>query len=190
LGAAKSLARPLQDSSLAWHNTHSGDFFNIILSALKGSIMPKIKGAVPKSQFALYDLTTPGLLGEFQSLTGGEQTISLITYKTIDPSGNVTNHYMPGQTTFASVKLTRPMDSYAKEVYLKMKDAMEGKLKDLRRDYSVSLNDSQGKPLVYWHLKNALPSVLSGFSFNMANESSYMDFEVTLQAESIEIVFQ
>lgn len=151
--------------------------------------MTKLKGAVPKSQFALYDLTTPGLLGEFQSLTGGEQTISLISYKTMDASGNVITHYMPGQATFAPIKLLRPMDSYAKEVYMKMKDALEGKLKDLRRDYSVSMNDAQGKPLVYWHLKNALPSAINGFSFNMATESNYTDFEITLQAEVIEIEF-
>lgn len=153
--------------------------------------MSPLKGPVPKSQFALYDLTVPkpGLLGEFQSLTGGEQTISLVAYKTMDASGNVTTHYMPGQTTFAPIKLLRPMDAYAKEVYLKMKDAIEGKLKDVRRDYSVSMNDAQGQPLVYWHLRNAVPSVVSGFSFNMTTESNYTDFEITLQAERIEIEF-
>jgi phage tail-like protein len=151
--------------------------------------MNRFRDAVPKSQFALYDLITPGPLGEFQTLTGGEQTISLVTYKTIDASGNVATHFMPGQTTFAPVKLLRPMDSYAKEVYLKMKDAIGGKLKDVRRDYSVSMNDALGKPLVYWHLRNAIPSTVSGFSFNMTTESNYTDFEITLQAESIEIEF-
>jgi phage tail-like protein len=151
--------------------------------------MPRLQGAVPKSQFALYDVSKPGLLGEFQSLTGGEQTISLVSYKTVDASGNVTTHYMPGQTSFAPVKLLRPMDSYAREVYLKVKDAIDGRLKDIRRDYSVSMNDGQGKPLVYWHLRNAVPSVISGFSFNMTTESSYTDFEITFQAERIEIEF-
>jgi phage tail-like protein len=153
--------------------------------------MSPLKGAVPSSQFKLYDLTTPipGLLGEFESLTGGEQTVSLVAYKTMDPSGTVTTHHMPGQTTFAPIKLVRPMDAHAREVYRKMKDAIAGKLKDVRRDYSVSMNDAQGNPLVFWHLRNAVPSIVSGFSFNMATESNYTHFEITLQAERIEVEF-
>jgi phage tail-like protein len=153
--------------------------------------MSLLKGAVPSSQFQLYDLTTskPGLLGEFESLTGGEQTISLVTYKTMDASGNVTTHHMPGQTTFAPVKLVRPMDAHAIEVYQKMKDTIDGKLKNVRRDYSVSINDAHGNALVTWHLRNAIPSVVSGFSFNMATESNYTHFEITLQAEQIDVDF-
>lgn len=151
--------------------------------------MLKYIHAVPKSQFALYDLTLSGLLGEFTSLTGGEQSISLITYKTIDSSGNVITHSMPGQTTYAPIKLLRPMDFFAIGVYMKMKDAIEGKVKNVRRDYSVSMNDARGRPLVFWHLKNTVPSVLSGFSFDMAAESGYTEFELTLQAESIEMMF-
>lgn len=152
-----------------------------------------IKGATPKAQFALYDVVAhkPALkaFAEFQALTGGEQTISLVSYKVSDPLGNVTTRFMPGQTTFAPVKLLRPMDAYAKEIYLKMRAAIDGNLKDLRRDYSVSMNDANGNPLVYWHLLNALPSMLGGFSFNMTTESSYTDFEVTLQAEDIVVEF-
>lgn len=144
--------------------------------------------AIPKGQFALYDLSLTGLLGEFQSLTGGEQTVSLVNYKTMDSLGNVVNHYMPGQTAFAPVKLVRPMDLYALNVYRKMRDMIEGKLKNVRRDYSVSMNSARGIPLVFWHLKNAVPSAVSGFGFNMTDSNGYTDFEITLQAETIEIV--
>ncbi len=152
-----------------------------------------IQGAIPKAQFSLYDVVAhkpaAKAFAEFQALTGGEQTISLVTYKTSDSLGNVIAHYMPGQTTFAPVKLLRPMDAYSKEIYVKMKAAIDGNLKDIRRDYSVSMNDSIGKPLVFWHLLNALPSMLGGFSFNMTTESNYTDFEVTLQAEEIVVEF-
>ena len=152
-----------------------------------------IEGAVPKAQFSLYDVVAhkpaAKAFAEFQALTGGEQTVSLVTYKTSDSLGNVTTHYMPGQTAFAPVKLLRPMDAYAKEIYLKMKAAIDGNLKDLRRDYSVSMNNAIGKPLVFWHLINAVPSKLGGFSFNMTTESNYTDFEISLQAEIIVVEF-
>ena len=155
--------------------------------------MTQITGAIPKSQFSLYDVVKPSpatkAFAEFTSLTGGEQKISLVTYNTSDPLGNVTTHYMPGQTTFAPVQLLRPMDAYAAELYLKLKASIDGNLKDLRRDYSVSMNDANGNPLVFWHLINAIPSMLDGFMFNMRTENNYTDFEITLQAENILIEF-
>ena len=151
------------------------------------------EAGISPSQFSLYDVVKgkpeKRAFAEFQTLTGGDQKISLVTYNVMDSLGNVTTRYMPGQTTFAPVVLLRPMDAFAKQIYEKIKAAKDGKLKTLRRDYSVSMNDSLGKPLVYWHLKNALPSVLDGFMFNMRTESSYTDFEVTFQAEYIEVEF-
>lgn len=145
----------------------------------------------PKSQYSLYEMLerTPKLLGEFDMLTGGEQVISPISYKVIDPSGNVTTRSMPGQTTFTPISLLRPMDLGAQEVYEKFSDAISGKLKEVRKNYSVSMNDSQGKPVVWWHLYNAVPVKVSGFDFNMKTESVYTDFTIDIQAEFIEIKF-
>jgi phage tail-like protein len=151
--------------------------------------------------FTLYDVldenfTNTRALANFSALTGGDQKISLVTYNVIDPKGNVTTKSMPGQTTFAPVVLLRPMDAYANSLNDKLKDAIQGKLQTLRKNYSVvmfnveTVGDARvATPAVYWHLINAIPSVLDGFSFNARTESNYVDFEITLQAESIEVVF-
>jgi hypothetical protein len=97
---------------------------------------------------------------------------------------------MPGQTTFAPVVLLRPMDKACEELYkTKFRPSVDGKLKTLRRDYSVSMNDAQANPVVWWHLINAVPTVLDGFMFNMRTENNYTDFEISFQAEDILIEF-
>jgi len=146
----------------------------------------------PVSQFTLYDILDGkpnAVIAEFDTLTGGDQTISLVTYNISDDKGNVTTRFMPGQTTFSPVVLLRAMDMGSIGMYKKLRAAIDGKLKSLRRDYSVSMNDSQGNAVVWWHLKNALPTVLDGFMFNMRTENNYTDFELTIQAEFIEVEF-
>jgi phage tail-like protein len=145
----------------------------------------------PKYQYSLYELVdrSKQLMAIFDQLTGGEQTISTVSYNVIDANGNVTTRYMPGQTSFSPVSLLRSMDEGSREVYAKFVDAVSGKLKSLRKNYSVSMNDSQGKPLVWWHLYNAIPIKISGFDFNMRTENTYTDFIIDLQAEYIEIIF-
>lgn len=152
-----------------------------------------INGPIPKAQFSLYDMISPApgtrSFGEFTTLTGGDQKISLVTYNVISPEGGVTTRSMPGQTTFEPIQLLRPMDAYAEQVYKKLRAAISGELKDLRRDYSVSMNDEVGNPLVIWNLYNAVPSMLDGFMFNMTTENNYTDFEISIIAEDIELIF-
>lgn len=145
----------------------------------------------PKSQYTLYEMVEDAhpVLGAFDSLTGGDQVISMVKYNVMDDHGNVTTKFIPGQTTFEPVQLLRAMDAVAEKVYLKFADAVAGKLKPLKRNYSVSMNDSNATPLVWWHLYNALPTKVSGFDFNMTTENEYTSFEISLQAESIVIEF-
>jgi phage tail-like protein len=145
--------------------------------------------ATPSFQYTLYDLInkSPHVIAGFDSLTGGEQEISIVSYDVMDANGGVTTRFMPGQTSFSPVSLVRPIDKGIIDIYSKFKDAVTGKLKTLRRNYSISMNDSQGQAVLWWHLYNAIPIKISGFEFNMKTENSYTDFIVDLQAESIEI---
>ena len=140
-------------------------------------------------QYTLYELVkkSPHFIAGFDSLTGGEQVISTVSYDVIDASGNVTTKFMPGQTSFSPISLLRPIDKGIIDINDKFMDAVSGKLKTLRKNYSISMNDSTGKPVLWWHLFNAIPIKISGFDFNMAKEHSYTDFIVDLQAESIEM---
>jgi phage tail-like protein len=145
----------------------------------------------PASYYALYEMDDKNdPLAYFDSLTGGDQTISLVTYNVIDAKGNVTTKYMPGQTSFKEVTLLRAMDSLSKDMKDRFVAAVVGKLKTVRRNYSIRWFDGEGESLVWWHLMNAIPKGISGFSFNAKTEAYYTDFELTLQAESIVIQFE
>lgn len=145
------------------------------------------------TQYTLY-LDVPGgdpkQLGEFTMLTGGEQEISLVKYNVIDTKGFVTTKFIPGQTTFSPVSILRPMDRGAEIIYWIFYSGVYGQLMNVRRNYSISLNDHQGNPQVWWHLLNAIPQKIDGFDFNQRTESVYTDFELTIQPEEIQIEFK
>ena len=147
---------------------------------------------VPLFQYAVYEVMgdTGTFVGGFDMLTGAEQEISSVSYKIIDPNGHVITRYMPGQTKYTAFELLRAVDIGAQAIFEKFADARTGKLKDLRKNYSVSMNDSDGKPLVWWDLINAIPVKISGFSFNEKTESVYTDFTVYLQPEEVIISFK
>lgn len=144
----------------------------------------------PASYYELLEMGSDDPLAQFDQLTGGDQTISLVTYNVIDDKGNVTTKYMPGQTTFKEVTLLRAMDSFSEEVKNRFVASVMGKLKTSKQNYSIRWFDGEGNSLVWWHLYAAIPSAITGFSFNAKTEAYYTDFELTLQAESIEIVFE
>ena len=149
-----------------------------------------LSGPTPASQYSLYEMGSNDPMAYFDSLTGGDENISSVTFNVIDEHGNVTTKFMPGQTTFEPVVLLRAMDKYSKDPKNLFYDAVLNKYIKVRRNYSVSMNDSKGNPLVWWHLYNAIPIAISGFSFNAPREAYYTDFEITLQAESIYIQFE
>jgi phage tail-like protein len=145
----------------------------------------------PSSYYALYEMgNSDDPLAYFDSMTGGDQTIALVTYNVMDDKGNVTTKYMPGQTSFQEIVLLRAMDSLSKQMKDLFVETVMGKLKKVRQNYSIRWFDGQGESLVWWHLYNALPTGISGFSFNAPKEAYYTDFELTLQAESIFIQFE
>ena len=145
----------------------------------------------PISQYAVYEMVDQNHpFGYFETLIGGEQNISLVSYNVTDEKGNVTTKYIPGQTSFAPITLIRPQDMFCKVIKDRFVESVAGKLVGLRKNYSISMNDSQGNPLVWWHLYNALPSVLGGFGFNSYRGTKSTSFKITFQAESIAVQFE
>ncbi len=144
-----------------------------------------------KHQYAVYEVigSEGAFVAGFDSVTGGEQEIKTVTYKVADANGNVITRYMPGQVSYSPISLLRPVDKGSKKIYEKFADTASGKLKDVRRNYSVSMNNDEGKPLVWWDLLNAIPVKITGFDFNEYREAYYTDFTIDLQAEEILITF-
>jgi phage tail-like protein len=141
----------------------------------------------PKAYYALYDFHKKEL-GNYDSLTGGEMTVSSIAYKAVSEKGYAVTKYLPGLTTYTPVTLLRAFDSGANEMYKKFEMISNLNLK-VRSNFSVVMIDQQGKAQAMWNLINAMPTKISGFSFNSHTESSYTDFEITLQPEYIELMF-
>jgi hypothetical protein len=143
----------------------------------------------PSSYYGVCDLGSNDPMCYFDSLTGGDQKISLVQYNVTDAKGNITTKFIPGQTSFEPVSLLRSMDYYSNEMNLMFQKGVAGMLVGLRKNYSIYMYDWQGVPLVWWDLYNAVPVSISGFSFNAAKEKNYTDFEISLQAENIIINF-
>lgn len=143
----------------------------------------------PASYYGLCDVGNESKMCFFDSLTGGDQKISTVQYNVSDEYGNITTKFMPGQTSFAPVVLLRAMDIYSNDLNLEFQKSVAGMLKAVRKNFSVYMFDWNGDPLVWWHLIDAVPISIGGFSFNDKSEAYYTDFEITLQAESIYIEF-
>jgi phage tail-like protein len=151
--------------------------------------MPGIYYPTPSSYYGVEDVGPENEMCIFDSLTGGDQKISMVQYNVSDAMGNVTTKFMPGQTTFEPVTLLRAMDLYSSEMNIMFQKSIAGMLKAVRRNFSIYMFDGEGTPLVWWHLIDAVPLSISGFSFNAKTETNYTDFEISLQAESIYIEF-
>jgi phage tail-like protein len=144
---------------------------------------------IPSSYYGVCDLGSNDPACYFDSLTGGDQKISLVQYNVTDGKGNITTKFMPGQTSFEPVSLLRAMDSYSTDMNIMFQKAIAGILVSVRKNYSIYMYDSNGVPLVWWDLYNAVPVSISGFSFNASKEKNYTDFEISFQAENIIINF-
>ncbi|MCE1254731.1 MAG: phage tail protein [Anaerolineae bacterium] len=148
-----------------------------------------------KAYYALYDflIKTPFLPKgrtsiNFDTLTGGEMTISSIAYNVVSDNGNAMVKYMPGITKYTPVTLLRAFDNGAKEMH-EMFSKMSNLNMKTRSNFSVVMINGEGKPQALWHLINAMPVKISGFSFNAFKADYYTDFEITLQPDFIELVF-
>lgn len=154
--------------------------------------------ATGNAYYALYDVlyendSAPAdtyLVSNFAALTGGEMTVSEISYTMIYENNNeVINRAIPGYVSYTPVSLLRAMDSGAEFLYSKFKDSVEGKLFKLRKNYSIAMIDGAGKPQVYWNLYDAIPIKIDGFSFNQHMNINYTDFQLTIHVERIEVIF-
>ena len=130
--------------------------------------------------------------GSFSGLYGGDMTISMISYNTIGENGGVLTKYLPGQVTYAPIKLTGTMSDDMAEFEKWFNQAVEGNFKKLRRNCSIAQFKKVAggtEQLVIWNLINAIPIALPGFSYNSYQRIASTSFKVLLQTEEIDIVY-
>jgi hypothetical protein len=74
---------------------------------------------------------------------------------------------------------------------VELEKARTGQWKKARKNFSVEMFDSKDKTkaIVTWNLINAVVIALSGFAFNQNDTDTYTQFEMTIQAERIDLIF-
>jgi phage tail-like protein len=145
---------------------------------------------VTQSYYAVYDGyykegEMQNAIANFDSLTGGDQTIAMIPYTQVFADGSSTTKYLPGQISFDPIVLLRGFDAQVPDLYNWFADSAAGKFNEVKKNISIVMIDREAGPQVIWDLENAIPSTISGFSFNQNPQVNYTDFELTLQAELI-----
>jgi phage tail-like protein len=149
---------------------------------------------VPKSFFSLFDVpfmnaipSSDHVMANFDNLTGGEMVVSTIPYSSVDENGKILKKFIPGPTNFSPITLLRGFDARTEALYNWFLLSENGKLKEARRNLSIAMLDYHAGLQVAWNLFNAIPTKITGFSFNSRTAEYYTDFELTVQAERIEI---
>ena len=146
-------------------------------------------------QYAFFDgvPSMENYMGSFTSLTGGDMTISMIPYTVVGVNDGPTEKYLPGQISYAPIRMSTPMSTVGKELTDWFMLAVEGNYKNLRRNCTIGQYSKFIVPiptfLVYWHLENAIPIALPGYSYNSYQGTSSTKFKVAIQAEKITIVY-
>jgi phage tail-like protein len=126
------------------------------------------------------------LLAEFEELTGGDMTVSMAEYTFVTADGATVTRHIPGTTKYAPVTLLHAINVQGQALYIWYLAVSEGKLKKARNSLSIAMIDRETKkPMVIWHLDNAIPTQISGFSFNSKTAEYYTSLELTIQAERI-----
>lgn len=155
----------------------------------------KREDPTPKFLFSVRDVISGKEIGQFTKLSGGELTVSMVSYNEALEHGGSITRYFPGHTTYAPVKLSRPIDRSCKFIYERLWNSASGKTTVVRTNFSITLLEYQpgetakARDKIIWNLYNALPTAVSGFNFDQQSGTEYADFDVTIQAEHIEVEF-
>lgn len=137
--------------------------------------------------YDLIDTTDKKALGTFTSLYGGDMNISMISYNAIDATGGVTTMYIPGQISYAPIKLVCKMNKVTKDLTDWFQFSELGNLKDAKKNCTIIHFDGTGKELMRWELENVIPTALPGFSWNTVKQAASTSFKMMLQAQKIVI---
>jgi len=140
---------------------------------------------------ASYALTGTGKdaleYGKFGSLTGGDLKISMISYNVIGEKGDVETRWIPGQISYAPIKMSAEYSAEVENLVAWFHKAKDGNVDDMKKKCILTLNNVYGDEQASWTLHNTIPIALPGFSVHTFQKTKSVKFKVVLQAEWIEI---
>jgi hypothetical protein len=138
----------------------------------------------PGYRYLVTDFDQSKTIGEFDQLTGGEMQIGMVEYNMAFDDGGSTTRFVPGQTSFAPVTLTRALTPECDLSYDLFNTSSGGKVE--YKHITIKMFDQTNQDMVLWHLHNVLVTGISGFLFDRRH---YTEYRVTLQPEWIEMEF-
>ena len=139
--------------------------------------------ATPGYSYVIKDLKSGTSYGEFDQLTGGEMKISTVEYNLAMENGTSTTRFLPGQTSFAPLVLTRALDPDCQDLYDDFMDFSNGKVNT--RNLTITMIQN-GAEVVNWNLFNVVITEVTGFLFN---KGFYTEFRLGIQPEWIEMEY-
>lgn len=139
------------------------------------------------ASYSLVDMDGPITYGSFSGLAGGDMSVSMISYQTIGENGGVETRYLPGQTAYAPLTLSRTFTPQIDNMLEWYKEVKAGNTEKMKRNCSLTLHLVSGDDLVRWDLYNVMPISISGLSVTTAQRDVVSSYKVVLQVERIEI---
>lgn len=106
--------------------------------------------------------------GAFRECTGLGSENEVVEEKSAGPDGKLILKKIPGRMKYNNITLKRGITS-AMDMWKWRKLVEEGKISEARKNGSVVMYSSDGKPVARWDLVNAWPSKLTGPAANATN---------------------
>ena len=122
--------------------------------------------------------------GLFREVTGFDSEYDMAEMKRQTPNGKVDTIKVPGQRKWSNIELKRGVDQ-DKTLWTWHQEVIDGKIKNARRDCTITLLDFEGQPIVTYSIINAWPVKYSGVGLK-ADSNEIAVESLTLAHEGFE----
>ncbi len=119
------------------------------------------------------------VVGAFRECTGLGSENEVVEYKASGPKGEFIVKKVPGRLKWNNITLKRGITD-AMDMWKWRKLVEQGKIRDARKNGSITMYNQQGDAVAKWNFINAWPSKLTGPGANAANnEVAIEELELT-----------
>jgi phage tail-like protein len=123
------------------------------------------------------------IAGYFTECNGVGSEHEIIEHKVVDNKGHEMVRKIPGRLKWTDITLKRGITSDL-QIWDWRQNVIEGKMKDSRKNVSITMFSRDYQPVAKWHFTNAWPSKVTGPSFK-ADDNSFGIEEVTIVHEGM-----
>jgi phage tail-like protein len=123
--------------------------------------------------------------GFWKEATGFESETDVVETKRTKPNGRSDTARTLGATKWGDIELKRGVDQ-DKTLWNWRKMVIDGKLKDARKDLTITMLDFEGQPVVTYSIINAWPKKYTGVSLT-ADSNEVAVESITLAHEGFDI---